>query len=246
MSRALRRWILPLAVAGLALPAAAAAECAAALSGAGPLDTLAPRFTLLAPEPGLVLIGDEAVELRWSLEEGYQPALPDEARPLELTVSIDGLVVHADSLSLAAGSGEPPVFSYLWQVPATPTFDCRWTISLRDAYANPGSATSDAHRIATAESPAESLAPAAVTLAPNWPNPFNPATRLRFGLPRAGRARLSIHDVRGRELALLWDGHREAGWLELDWRPVGLPSGIYFARLAAGETRLARKLVLLK
>ncbi len=242
----LRSALLP-TLALLALPALGArAGTALGLSAAGTLDTLAPRFTLLAPEPGAILLGGELVEIGWSVTEANLPALPDTARPLALTIRVDGLAVHEDSLSLAAGLGEPPSFAYAWLVPETPSFDCRWTLALADAYGNLGQIASEAHRIATPDSPADALPPALLTLAPNWPNPFNPSTRLRFGLPQAGRVRLSIHDVRGREVARLWDGHREPGWLELDWQPRGLASGIYFARLSAGGTQLARKLVLLK
>ena len=58
-----------------------------------------------------------------------------------------------------------------------------------------------------------------------------------------------MHDVQGRELALLAAGRREAGTHAVDWdgRDAGgcpLPSGVYLARLrCAGET-VARKLVL--
>ena len=231
----------------LALPAVgASAGTALGLSAAGPLDTQAPRFELLSPEPGAILLGGEFAEISWSLTDANLPVLPDTARPLTLTIRVDGLTVHEDSLALGAGLGQPPIFAYSWLVPETPTFDCRWTLSLADAYGNLGQIASEPHRIATPDSPADALAPALLTLAPNWPNPFNPSTRLRFGLPQAGWVRLSIHDVRGREVARLWDGPREAGWLELDWQPRGLASGIYFARLSSGRTQLARKLVLLK
>jgi len=244
--RTLRR-TLPLALAGLALPAAGAlAGTALGLSAPGRLDTLGPRFTLLAPESGAILVGGDPVELGWSLTDGNLADLPLPARPLALSIRVEGVLVHADSLALGAGVGQPLAFAYAWSVPETPTLDCRWTLSLADAFGNLGEIESEPHRIATTESPADALAPAVLTLAPNWPNPFNPSTRLRFGLPRAGWVRLSIHDLRGREVERLWDGLREAGWLEVDWQPRGLASGVYFARLSAGRSQLARKLVFLK
>lgn len=224
----------------------AQAGTAVGISPPAPIDTSRPRFTLLAPEPGAILIGGETVSLRWSLAE-VNPLLPlPESFPLRLELRIDGELVHADSLSLAEGSGQPPSFLYPLLVPTIPTDDCRWHLALADAFGNVGTLASEPHRIATDESPADVLAPTALTLAPNWPNPFNPATRLRFGLPRAGSPRLTIHDVRGREVARLWDGPHPAGWLELEWRPRGLASGVYFARLSLEGERLTRKLVLLK
>ena len=92
----------------------------------------------------------------------------------------------------------------------------------------------------------EGAIPAALGLAPAWPNPFNPATRLRCDMPRAGLARLTIHDARGREVARLVDGTLDAGRHEILWRADGLPSGVYLARLhVEGRTRTG-KLLLLK
>jgi len=88
--------------------------------------------------------------------------------------------------------------------------------------------------------------PAAPRLAA-WPNPFNPATRLSFSLPTAGRARLDVFNPSGRRVACLLDGDAPAGQLALDWRPQGLPAGLYLAALRLDGALIARtKLVLLK
>ncbi|MCB1183536.1 spondin domain-containing protein [bacterium] len=83
------------------------------------------------------------------------------------------------------------------------------------------------------------------------PNPFNPATELRFAVPEGTtRVAVDIADARGRivrrlavdatpgERRLRWDGRTDAG------RP--LPSGVYFARLALDGTVAVRKLVLVQ
>jgi hypothetical protein len=78
------------------------------------------------------------------------------------------------------------------------------------------------------------------------PNPFNPMTRVRFALPQAGRARVSIHDGRGRLVRQLLDEDLSAGIHEVVWdgrdaRNLAASSGIYFARLQmGGEARVAR------
>ena len=91
----------------------------------------------------------------------------------------------------------------------------------------------------------------AADLDPAWPNPFNPKTTLSFSLAHEGDARLSIHDVLGREVAVLVDGPRPAGSQQVSWdgrdaagRPVS--SGVYFARLVSAGERHSRKLVLSK
>ena len=63
------------------------------------------------------------------------------------------------------------------------------------------------------------------------PNPFADATSIRFALAEAGRARLSVWDVSGQQVALLTDGVRTAGEHEIPFDAGALPSGLYFARL---------------
>ncbi len=89
-------------------------------------------------------------------------------------------------------------------------------------------------------------APGALEFAAPWPNPFNPTASLRFALPEATRARLDIFDLQGRRLATLLDGELEAGFHEIRWDAGDRASGVYFARLRAGNRSLSRKLLLLK
>lgn len=92
---------------------------------------------------------------------------------------------------------------------------------------------------------------AGVALHPCFPNPFNPTTKLRFDMERAGPVRLAILDAGGRLLRVLVDEVRSEGTHEIRWdgrdgdgRP--LPSGVYFYEVTAGVHRAARKMTLLK
>ncbi len=98
-------------------------------------------------------------------------------------------------------------------------------------------------------------APPPPLLAQNYPNPFNPSTRFTLSMPKesgSGRVELSIHDVQGRRVALLFSGRLAGGErLSLDWAGRDdegrrLPSGIYFARARLGERSESRKLLMLK
>ncbi len=81
-----------------------------------------------------------------------------------------------------------------------------------------------------------------------WPNPFNPKTQVLLRLGIASSARVTVHDLRGREVAVLFEGFMEAGEQSLTWDATGLPSGVYLARLdLGGESPAAStKLVLLQ
>ena len=94
--------------------------------------------------------------------------------------------------------------------------------------------------------------PTAYRLLQNVPNPFNPATTLRFDVPHAGtHVRLAVFDVRGRPVRLLVEGPAVAGrnhvlWDGRDDAGRALASGVYYSRLeAAGITR-TRSLLLVR
>ncbi len=103
---------------------------------------------------------------------------------------------------------------------------------------------------------ATSVEPQEVPVAPGLeltaaPNPFNPATTLRFTLPTASHAVLDVFDVAGRRVARLVDGERTAGAHDVRWTAVDhagrpLPSGAYLVRLRAGTATATARLALLK
>ena len=86
----------------------------------------------------------------------------------------------------------------------------------------------------------------------NAPNPFNPITTIAFAVPEdASRVTLMICNVNGRVVRRLIDEPLSAGphtivWNGRDDTGRSLPSGVYFARLAAGGESLFRKMTLLK
>jgi hypothetical protein len=79
-----------------------------------------------------------------------------------------------------------------------------------------------------------------------YPNPFNPATTLSFTLPKAGRTRVTVYDLQGREVKVLADGMMRAGEQKMTFDGSELPSGIYFAQVEAGEMVMTQKMMLLK
>lgn len=93
--------------------------------------------------------------------------------------------------------------------------------------------------------------PPPLALGQNVPNPFNPATEIRFSLPRGGDVRLAVYDPRGSLVRVLAEAVYPAGSHVVRWRgrnQSGRPvaSGVYFYRLeAAGQVR-TKKLILLK
>ena len=88
-------------------------------------------------------------------------------------------------------------------------------------------------------------------LSQNFPNPFNPATTIRFGLPTGERVTLKIYNVLGKEVAtLINDEPKKAGYHTSIWdgrnRAGGSASGIYFVRIHAGNFVQTRKMLLVQ
>jgi uncharacterized protein (DUF1330 family) len=88
-------------------------------------------------------------------------------------------------------------------------------------------------------------------LAANHPNPFNPMTRIRFGLPHASQVEIAIFDISGRRVTTLVSEAFQAGVHEVTWtgrndNGEAQASGIYFYRLRSETFTQTRKMTLLK
>ena len=95
-------------------------------------------------------------------------------------------------------------------------------------------------------------APSTFALKQNAPNPFNPATTIRFDLPNPTKVTVIVFNILGQEvIRLINDEAMEAGFHEISWNgrnQIGssTASGIYLYRIEAGEFSKARKMLLLK
>jgi len=92
----------------------------------------------------------------------------------------------------------------------------------------------------------ETELPTSYNLYPNYPNPFNPSTKITYSLPKAGEVNLTIYNILGQKVATLVDGNRRAGRRSIRWDAKGLSSGIYLCRLKAGDYSMTIKMILLK
>ncbi len=84
------------------------------------------------------------------------------------------------------------------------------------------------------------------TLFPNYPNPFNAGTIIRYRIPVRTHVTLSIFNLLGEKVLTIVDGEQNAGEYQVHFQPTTLPSGIYFYRLETPHSRAVQKMVLLK
>jgi hypothetical protein len=80
----------------------------------------------------------------------------------------------------------------------------------------------------------------------NFPNPFNPETRIKFQVPSSGFVELKVFDVLGREIATPVSKEMKPGSYDTTWDAAGFASGVYFYRLQAGEFVDIKRLILLR
>jgi hypothetical protein len=94
--------------------------------------------------------------------------------------------------------------------------------------------------------------PEAYALGNNYPNPFNPATAIKYALPEAAFVKLEIYNVVGQVVRELVAEHQSAGRYVVQWDATNgngqsLSSGVYFYRLqAGGEFLEVKRMLLLK
>lgn len=93
--------------------------------------------------------------------------------------------------------------------------------------------------------------PSVYSLESNYPNPFNPMTKISFNLPEAQMVKLTVYGLNGRKVASLINEHREAGTYDVNWmgrddKGQLVASGTYFYRIEAGLFSQVRKMTLMK
>jgi len=101
--------------------------------------------------------------------------------------------------------------------------------------------------------------PESFSLSQNFPNPFNPTTKIKFSIPSAGNGRdrsvqVVIYDILGNEVTTLVNEQLQPGTFETEWDGSNYSSGMYFYRLFAGDPSLrsghgfteTKKMVLVK
>ena len=88
--------------------------------------------------------------------------------------------------------------------------------------------------------------PTEYSLTQNFPNPFNPTTKIKYQIPELSFVTLKVYDVLGNEIETLVNKEKPTGTYEITWYAENLPSGIYFYQLKAGTYIETKKMILLK
>ncbi len=93
----------------------------------------------------------------------------------------------------------------------------------------------------------EEFLPKEVKIKPNYPNPFNPSTTLRFSLPEQAEVRVQVFNLLGQKVSTLINNEvRQAGIHTVTFDGSQRASGMYFAVFEIGKQRFVQKMTLIK
>jgi hypothetical protein len=185
-------------------------------------------------------------EIRW--------VATDNARVTSIAIllSSDGGTSWPDTIA----TDEANDSSYVWEVPDISSDMARIKVVAVDGAQNQGFDLSDADftlwgTTAGIPVPARRGVPEAQELAVLGSNPVGAMAQILYGIPRDSWVNLTIYDVRGRQVASLVNGYRQAGYYSLDWdcsRQSGADHGpgIYFVRLKCNHGQATAKIVTAK
>jgi hypothetical protein len=199
----------------------------------------------------LVMTGGPAVKGGYNVAAGHGSLEPGDAGS-KTALSVDGLeLTHSAPRAFAADTVR---WAFLYHAPSDTSEDTLYSVG-NSADGN-GIPTGDLFNFGenfivdlTADSVsavADASVPGRFALLQNYPNPFNPTTSLRFVLERAQTVDLAVFDVRGVRVATIVSERTSPGVHTFSWDASGLSSGVYVARLVAGETTLSRKMLLMR
>ena len=93
--------------------------------------------------------------------------------------------------------------------------------------------------------------PTKYSLGNNYPNPFNPITRISYGLPKDSNVNITVYDINGRVVNLLINSNQPAGQGSIIWNGkndagMSVAAGLYFYKMQAGTFHQTNKMILLK
>jgi hypothetical protein len=170
---------------------------------------------------------------------------------LGLTTTVDDLHIAISSIfennQFALASDEGSTDSAQNRTSAYFLSDAQWK-SLASVDGSPGDVNMAIQLGTTSATTIDSpdALPSETRLMANYPNPFNPTTTIPFNLAVSGEIRLSVHDLLGREVAVMAQGMYPSGLHSIQFDAQQQASGLYLIRLRTHTGEWSRKMMLIK
>lgn len=194
-----------------------------------------PTINVLTPEEGEIIEGNTVYPISWQTVGVEQ---------LNIAYSTNAGGDWADLATNVLSQVE----SYNWLVPNIASDSTK--IRIRDAnnpqlFGETGLFTIDPATDVKDPSQDEAI-PSEYKLYTNYPNPFNPSTRIKYSIPEEAFVTIKVFDILGAEVATLVNETRSPGNYELNFDASNLRSGVYLYRIQAGNYTESRKMLFIK
>ncbi len=200
------------------------------------------EFDLLAPEDGVVGLSNLPT-FAWEVAEDPDPLdfatytiqVSRDSSFSELSFQVDTeLASHYEMNETLTNDTE-----YWWRVIATDT-DSLNTVT-----------SSFKFTVGYVSASVVEALPTEFVMQQNFPNPFNPNTKIKYGIPENTHVSIVVYDVQGRVIATLLNMEQSAGWYDVSWSGMTdanaqVATGLYFARIKAGSFTDVIKMVYLQ
>jgi len=146
----------------------------------------------------------------------------------------------------AAQTTNPAVFVFNYTAPAAPGKDTLYATAVRGYQGNWNWMPNKRLVIKSTSGVENNTTPVSYSLNQNFPNPFNPVTKINYQVPALSKVMLTVYDVLGNKIATLVDKKQKAGSYSVDFSGANLASGMYFYKIEAGDFSAIKKMTLVK
>jgi hypothetical protein len=189
------------------------------------------------PQGGESFVTGETIKIEWHNVQKHDQI------DFDLYFSSDG-GANWEAIELSIDESQ---FSYFWTVPLIATETGRVKV-IQDNTGRDYIGESGDFIILTASALVDerTLHPETIILHENYPNPFNPVTKINYQLPVRNYVELSIYNSLGQKVATLVTEQQNAGNYQVEWDASGFASGVYLYQLRAGEFVAVKKMILLR
>jgi hypothetical protein len=120
-------------------------------------------------------------------------------------------------------------------------FSLAWDVQVDNVFGTMGN-----HTFTTDVNDVPGATPVAYALEQNFPNPFNPSTKINYSIPTEGFVTLDVYNSIGQKVANLVSESKTAGTYTVNFDASDLTSGIYFYKISSGNFTETKKMILLK
>ena len=168
---------------------------------------------------------------------------------LQVRITVSGTTSNVAGELVDAGGNVVAVNNGTSSNPFTLTAPSAGTYTVNAGFKNPSrqyGTTSVVVNVTGVEENLVGFNPNTFKLYANYPNPFNPTTKIRYAISQTAFTTLKVYSVTGKEVATLINEEKTPGVYEVNFDGKNLASGIYFYKLQAGNFTDVKEMVLLK